>query len=146
MIVRKSVVVRVSCDAAFRVFTERTDLWWPRDHRPLKRPDSSLVLEAGVGGLLVDRADDAQAPIGRVLAWDPPRSLALAFFPGSGPLTPTRVDVRFVPVEGGTRVEIEHGRGELPADRFGDTAPRFERNWTLLLQRLSELCAELHSP
>ncbi|MCA9493470.1 MAG: SRPBCC domain-containing protein [Myxococcales bacterium] len=144
--IRRSIVVRVAPELAFRVFTERTDLWWPRDHRPLGRDDARLALEPGVGGSLAERAEDGtEVLLGRVLAWEPPLALALAFFPGSGPTAPTRVDVRFVAVDEGTRVEVEHGPGELPRDRFEGTAPRFDGNWALLLQRLAERCEEAAS-
>ncbi|MCB9685745.1 MAG: SRPBCC domain-containing protein [Alphaproteobacteria bacterium] len=144
--IRRSIVVRVAPEVAFRVFTERTDLWWPRDHRPMGRADARLSLEPGVGGALAERSDDgAEVLLGRVLAWDPPNALALAFFPGSGPASPTRVDVRFSTVEEGTRVEVEHGPGELSRERFEGTAPRFDRNWELLLRHLAERCEDATS-
>ena len=50
--------VRVACTAeqAFRVWTERASLWWPRGHRPSRDPDSRIFFE-GHAHPVIDNVD-----------------------------------------------------------------------------------------
>lgn len=74
---------RVACapEHAFRVWTERLDLWWPRD-KSFAGPDrlARVVLEPGVGGRIheVD-LDGGTEEGGRVVAWEPPHRLAFTW-------------------------------------------------------------------
>lgn len=118
--VRVEVTVEASIDRAFTVFTERCDTWWPRSYRLGEAERTGLVLEPGVGGRWYQRdAAGTECDWGRVLTWDPPRHLVLAwqiapgFAPEPDPERASRVDVRFV-ADGPdrTRVTLVHSEFE----------------------------------
>ncbi|HEU4563640.1 MAG TPA: SRPBCC family protein [Gemmatimonadaceae bacterium] len=114
--VRVEVVVKAPIERAFQVFTERADSWWPRSHRLGEAERTGVVLEPRVGGRWYERgADGSSCDWGRVLVWDPPRHLVLAwqigvgFKPESDPLRASRVDIRFAEdAPGQTRVTLVH--------------------------------------
>lgn len=80
-----------------------------------------MRLEPRVGGRFLevyDEACDEHFEIGKVRVWQPPERIVFGmrgrdFHPGES----TEVDVRFEPVNGGTRVTVHHtGWDALPAD------------------------------
>lgn len=131
----RRVRVRCSVDHAFSVFTERVDLWWPPGHR--RFAESTLLLEARVGGRFVERAASGEeVRLGDVLACDPPHSISYTWFPGASS-QPTRVDVRFLGEGEETTVEVRHGEGESElGELWPDRVKLFERGWTHVLAAL----------
>jgi uncharacterized protein YndB with AHSA1/START domain len=124
LLVRKSIVVNAPQDHVFRTFTERIDTWWPRAHHIGGKEPFTAILEPRAGGRWFERADDgSECNWGRVLAWEPPKRVLLAweinadwkYQAGLG----TEVEVSFHR-EGPevTRVVLEHRKLE----RFGDKA------------------------
>ncbi len=124
ILVRKTIVVNAPRDHVFRTFTERIDTWWPRSHHIGGKDPFAAILEPRAGGRWFERAGDgSECDWGRVLAWEPPERVLLAweinaewkYQAGLG----TEVEVRFVS-EGKerTRVVLEHRKLE----RFGDKA------------------------
>jgi uncharacterized protein YndB with AHSA1/START domain len=122
--VRKSIRVAAPADRAFEVFTAGIGRWWPKSHKigpaDLDRP----IIEPREGGRWYERdVDGTECDIGKVLVWDPPARLVLAW-----QLTPdwkfdsdliTEVEVTFTPDGDGTRVDLEHRNLE----RMGERAP-----------------------
>ena len=120
--VRKSVTVNVPIGKAFTVFTEGFDSWWPRTHKIGGTDLKRAVLERKQGGRWYEvDADGSECNWGRVLAWEPPARLVLAWqIDASWHYDPgllTEVEVRFT-AEGPeqTRVDLEH----RDLDQFGD--------------------------
>jgi uncharacterized protein YndB with AHSA1/START domain len=148
--VRQSVVVPISQERAFEVFTARLADWWPVDTHVIgRKPVVAAVIEPREGGRWFERsADGSECDWGRVLAWEPPGRVVLSW-----QISPdwqadtsidTEVEVRFTPEdERSTRVELEH-RG---LDSFGDRAQEmrdtFESGggWPLLLGRFAAAAA-----
>lgn len=124
--VRREVVVRVSQPAAFRVFTEGIDRWWPRGHHIGEAPVAEFVLEGREGGRWYARhTDGSETSTGYVIAWEPPERLVLAWqVDGDWKFDPslvTAVEVRFVvEADDRTRVELEH----RDLERFGPQAEK----------------------
>ncbi len=121
--VRKSVLVRAPVDRAFTAFT-RIGAWWPKSHHIGASEPEDVVIEPRVGGRWFERGvDGAECDIGRVLVWEPPVRLVLAW-----QLTAewkfdshliTEVELRFSAAgPDATRVELEHRHLE----RFGERA------------------------
>lgn len=120
--VRKSVHVNAPQARAFEVFTAGIGRWWPRSHHIGTAEPETFVIEPRQGGRWFERGvDGAECEVGKVLVWDPPARLVLAW-----QLTPefkydpnliTEVDVQFI-ADGAnaTRVELEHRNLE----RFGE--------------------------
>lgn len=117
--------IEVSCDPqhAFDTFTAGIDAWWPKaDYSVYGERSARAVLEARVGGRLFEVADDGtEAVWGTVLACEPPHRLVFSWHAGTDPASPTEVELRFVAIEAGTRVELEHRNW----DRLGDKAQSF---------------------
>jgi len=150
ILVRKSVVVNAPQEHVFRTFTERIDTWWPRAHHIGGKEPFTAILEPRAGGRWYERAGDGtECNWGRVLAWDPPARLLLAWdinaqFQYEANLG-TEVEVRFVPEgPGKTRVTLEHRKLE----RFGDKAEMMralfdsDEAWIQTLQQFAAAAAE----
>lgn len=112
--IRKKILVEASQEHAFRVFTVGIDRWWPREHHIGKSPLKRAVLEPRMAGRWYSICeDDSECDVGKVLAWDPPHRLVLAWQINAewryDARFVTEIEVNFV-VEGPrkTRVEIEH--------------------------------------
>ena len=124
--VRRIVEVNAPQAKAFDVFTRRIGAWWPKQHHVGKVPLAEAIIEPRVDGRWYERGDDgSECDWGRVLVWDPPHGLILAWQLNASyqfdPLFVTEVEVKFVPLGANrTRVELEHRNLE----RFGDAAEK----------------------
>jgi uncharacterized protein YndB with AHSA1/START domain len=122
--VKKEVVVEASAERAFRVFTDKFDQWWPRDHHIGKAELKAAIIEPRVGGRWYEiGVDDSQCEWGSVLVWDPPRRLVMAWQLNADwqydPDLVTELELRFITIAPMlTRVELEHRNME----RFGERA------------------------
>ena len=121
--VKKSVVVKVPVEHAFKVFTERFDTWWPRTHHIGKSEPYTAILEGHEGGRWYERgADGSERDWGRVLVYSPPMRVAVSWHLDANyaydpdPAKASRVEVSFHDEGGGrTRVELVHSH----LDRHG---------------------------
>ena len=123
---RRTIDLKCSSRHAFRIFTEMTDLWWPKGHR--KNSDGT--------------PDGAEWTIGEITAYNPPETLEFDWYPGS-PTTPTAVSVRFEGDRGRSRIIITHRALSAPAtDIWPERVALFERGWDIILPALQTYCAE----
>jgi uncharacterized protein YndB with AHSA1/START domain len=139
--VRTEVVVEAPPERAFRVFTEKAENWWPPDHHIGKVPIQNVMMERRENGRWYEiGTDGSECDWGRVLVWDPPKRLVLAW-----QLTSqwqydkdfmTEVEVNFIRVDDKrTRVALEHRNLE----RFGKDVEEFKKaimsegGWPLIL-------------
>ena len=144
--VRKSIVVKADAAHAFEVFTAGIGNWWPRSHSVGASPQTSVVMEPRSGGRWYEIGQDgSQCNWGKVLAWEPPSRLLLAWqISGDWKYDPdlvTEVEVKFTSLGGGeTRVELEHRNIE----RFGDKAETMrsaidsEGGWSAIVKLYAE--------
>lgn len=78
--VRKSILVKAPAGRAFEVFARRMGSWWPKSHSIGTSPQADVVIEPRAGGRWYERgADGSECDWGRVLAWEPPARLLLAW-------------------------------------------------------------------
>jgi DNA-binding transcriptional ArsR family regulator len=130
--VRRSFEVKASLERAFEVFTAGIDRWWPRSHTIGKGPLKRAVLEPRAGGRWYGEDEDgATTEWGRVLAFEPPTRLLMAWQIGSdwkfNPELVTEVEVRFTATQAGaTRVDFEHRHLERLGDAAEAMRQRFE--------------------
>ena len=118
--VKKSVVVNAPIAHAFKVFTERFDLWWPHTHHIGKVEPFTAILEGREGGRWYERgADGSECEWGRVLVYSPPTRVAVSWHLDASyaydpdPAKASRVEVSFHDEGGGrTRVELVHSELE----------------------------------
>jgi uncharacterized protein YndB with AHSA1/START domain len=147
--VKAEIRVAVPPTRAFDIFTARMGRWWNPAYSIGGSRQADVVIEPRASGRWYERGEDgSESPWGRVLVWDPPSRLVLAwqinadwkFDPGFA----TELEIRFQP-EGGdaTRVLLEHRHLE----RFGEKAElarasfASEGGWPGLLQRFAERIA-----
>jgi uncharacterized protein YndB with AHSA1/START domain len=120
--VHKTITVNAPIDRAFRVFTEGFDRWWFRAHHLGDAELKEAVIECRDGGRWYEvGVDGSECDWGRVLAWEPPTRVLLAWQISAewqfDPDLLTELEVRFVAEgEDRTRVELEHRN----LDRYGD--------------------------
>lgn len=143
--VTRSVRVEVPIERAFTVFTEDFGRWWPPAFHIGAEPFASVVIEPRNGGRWFERdASGTECDWGRVLSWEPPTQVILAWQIGSDwqfnpdPSMASEVSVRFIPDgDQATRVELEHHGFERHGE--GGVAVRDgvggDGGWTLCLER-----------
>jgi uncharacterized protein YndB with AHSA1/START domain len=145
--VRKRMRVNAPPARAFDVFTTGMRRWWRADYSINRSPIRDIVVEPRAGGRWFERGEDgSECQWGKVLAWEPPGRLVLAW-----QITPewqfdpnllTEIEVRFTADGGsGTLVELEHrldGYGAAAAQMreiFDAPAPNA---WMGLLERFAD--------
>jgi uncharacterized protein YndB with AHSA1/START domain len=114
-VVTHSVLVPLSPEAAFELFTERFDEWWPKDSHHISEKDcAAAMLDPREGGRWYERAEDgSECDWGYVREVERPERLLLAWH-----LTPewkfdpdaskaTEVEVTFRRENEGTKVTLE---------------------------------------
>ena len=78
--VRRDVTVPASVERAFQIFTTHFDSWWPRAHHIGSAELRLAVLEPRVGGRWYEIGiDGRECDWGRVLSWDEPHRIVLAW-------------------------------------------------------------------
>ena len=113
LVAEADVVVRVDPRRAFEAWTAGISDWWRLDS-PFwmdKERRRGLRFEPYVGGRFVEVYDDAGEgyEIGRVTAWEPGRLLGYTWRQSDWPEDAvTQVEIRFEPVDSGTRVSVRH--------------------------------------
>jgi len=141
--VRKAITVAVPVSRAFEAFTEQMGSWWTPGHSIAEAPFVDIRVEPHEGGRWFEvDADGTECPWGRVMVWEPPTRLVLAWqITGRWSYDPgfeTELELRFVELgPDSTRVELEHRNLE----RYGESAEQMraslddEGGWAGLLDR-----------
>jgi uncharacterized protein YndB with AHSA1/START domain len=142
--VRRTISVAASQQHAFDVFTAGFGGWWPKAYHIGTSDMADFILEPKVGGRWYEvGVDGTQCDTGRVLAYEPPERVVLAWQLNEqwqydpDPSHASEVEVRFI-AEGPsqTRVELEHRGferhgGGAAAVRAGVEVPT---GWTYVLE------------
>jgi uncharacterized protein YndB with AHSA1/START domain len=122
----QTVQVKANPARAFELFTTRMSQWWPAGRTIGRNPHVAIVIEPHVNGRWFERdAEGNETQWGKVLAWEPPERVLLAWQINStwhfDPQFVTEVELTFVPAaQGGTVMRLEHRNLE----RFGADAAR----------------------
>lgn len=122
----QTVVVKAKPERAFELFANHMEQWWPKGRTLGKSPHVAIVVEPRAGGQWFERdARGVETHWGKVLAWEPPSRLLLAWQINShwtyDPSFVTELELTFEPAEGGgTRVRLEH----RDLERFGADAAK----------------------
>jgi uncharacterized protein YndB with AHSA1/START domain len=137
--IRKTIEVKAPIDRAFAVFASRMGEWWHKEHSI--NPDTTqtdVVIEPRPGGRWYELgADGSQKDWGRVIAYDPPRRLILAWqltreF-AYDPDFETTVEVNFEESGGLTLVQFEHRDLERMGAGAAETLEGKDGGWAMLL-------------
>lgn len=142
--IRKEIVVEAPRERAFRVFTQSLDAWWPRDFQIGRVPMTKAVMEPKADGRWYEIGEDgSECEWGKVLVWEPPRRVVLAW-----QITPTwqhdpslhtEVEVHFT-ADGPSRthVTLEH-RLDGYAEAAAAHKTMLDGGWGQLLGRYAEV-------
>jgi uncharacterized protein YndB with AHSA1/START domain len=143
--IRQAITVPVPADRAFAAFVDLAR-WWPREYTWAADTLEDIGIDPwGEGGLCFERGPHGfTCHWGRVLAWEPPIRLVLAWqiapsrAPEPNPAKASELEVRFHPADpSGTRVELEHRHlarhgGDAATYRQGMASPA---GWPRILDR-----------
>ena len=143
--VRCTIDVALPAERAFAFFTEHFALWWPRRYTWGREVVEDIGLEPLQGGLCYERGPHGfRSDWGRVLLWEPPHRLTLAWqisptrVPEPNPAKASTVDVQFeAHTPALTRVVLDHRDFE----RHGDGAVDYRQalgspeGWPWILER-----------
>ncbi len=150
--VRASVTVAAPVERAWKVYTEDYGSWYPKGHFIGSGPAETVAFEPYVGGRWYERSPDGTELVwGKVLAWEPPHRLVLAWMVGGDwqhdpdPAHASEVEVRFVADgPGRTRVELEHRGIERHGDGWGSvlTGVSGAGGWGTILERYAAAARE----
>ena len=133
----KRVVVKCSAEDAFRYFTADFQKWWPSHTHSViafasdgaKRP-ASCTMDPRSGGLIVEHGEgDERYVWGTIVTWDPPRTVAFTWHPGSDANLAQTVEVSFAAVPGGTEVVLTHGGWERLAEQAEAARQGYDNGW-----------------
>ena len=137
--IRKTIEVRAPIDRAFELFATRMGEWWHKEHSIARETtQADVVIEPMAGGRWYEvGADGSEHEWGKVLAYDPPNRLLLAWQLTKefeyDPKFETTVEVRFEERDGMTIVEFEH----RDLERMGTDAVQLlegmDGGWAMLL-------------
>jgi uncharacterized protein YndB with AHSA1/START domain len=129
--VRKSVTVKRPVEAAFRVFTEEIEKWWPLPtHSVAGERAQMVVFEPREGGRVYERRDDGSITYwAEVVAWEPPHRFVLSWQPNPDAPAATELEVTFTPEGDATRVDLEHRGWERLGDRAELARTEYEAAW-----------------
>lgn len=133
-VLRKEIMLACPPERAFKAFVEHVDLWWPRGHRKSREHAMRFTPES----LIQIAPDGSEWTMGRVLASEPPRRLALDWFAGAV-TDPTQVEITFTPDNSGTRVVIVH-LAETPKtiELWPKRVALFVGGWEAVLNALNQ--------
>jgi uncharacterized protein YndB with AHSA1/START domain len=145
--VKKQLVVNASQARCFSVFTDGIDRWWPREHHIGSAPLAREVLEPRPGGRWYGlSADGTECEVGKVLVWEPPSRLVLAWqitadwkYDAS---FVTEVEVVFTALgPKQTRVDFEHRDLERYGVKALDLRKQIDdpKGWHATLDRFAEV-------
>ena len=145
--VRKTIRVQATPSRAFEVFTARMGRWWLPSHsiNPSKSPIDDVVIEPHAGGRWYERgADGSECDWGRVLLWQPPTRLILAWQLDAqwqfNPDLQTEIEVSFTAQPAGvTQITLEHRGLERLGDAAGEVRAAIDspNGWSGLLERFA---------
>jgi uncharacterized protein YndB with AHSA1/START domain len=130
---------------AFALFAQRLAQWWPREYTWSQDVLEHIGIEPRLDGFCYERGPHGfRCDWGRVLAWEPPDRLTIAWQisprrePEPDPARASTIELRFdTEGEGRTRVTLEH----RDFDHHGDGAEGYreslasEQGWPYILSR-----------
>jgi uncharacterized protein YndB with AHSA1/START domain len=141
--IRKSLTVRADPQKAFDVFTAKMSSWWPSAYSIGASPFKDVVMEPRTNGRWFERsADGAECAWGKVIAWNPPSQVTLAWQINGqwqyDPALVTEIEVRFTPAgKGETRIDFEHRHLERLGEAAEAVRAQLESGWPTLLNALA---------
>lgn len=141
--VRKSIEVTCGPADAFGLFTDEIDSWWPLATHSVGEGDTvSCHFEGRESGRIYEILGDGTIHLwGTVTAWEPSARVVFSWHPGRDSATAQEVELRFIGISKGTRVELEHRGWELLGERAEETRDGYDSGWVPVLEEFVSRCA-----
>lgn len=132
--------VRASPGHAFRVWTEKPSMWWPRSHTVTRDPALTVVFEPFQGGRIYERGSDGtEHEWGEVLIWEPPIRIGYLWHLFFDRAEATEITVTFTEIDSGARVRlIQSGFERLGRDVAAERRRRTGDAWLELTELYRE--------
>ena len=137
--IRKTIDVKAPVTKAFAVFATQMGAWWHKEHSIARETTQvDVVIEPRAGGRWYEKgADGSEHPWGRVIAYEPPSRLVLAWQLTKefvyDPDYETTVEIRFEETADGTRVHFEHRDLERMGADAVELLEGMDGGWGMLL-------------
>ena len=142
--VRKSITVRRTPAEAFEVFTARFGSWWPVKKFSIHQDETeTCVIEPRVGGAIYEQATNGErATWGTVRVWEPGARFVMSWHPGHDAAEAQEVEVRFVAVDEGTRVDLEHRDWTKLGEKAAAARDGYNEGWVYVFETcFKEACS-----
>ena len=148
--IRKTLRVSASPKLAFEVFVGSMHSWWPLEHS-LVQGRRDIVIEPRVDGRWYEVSGDGiEQQWGKVLAWDAPDRVLLAWQLNADfaydPELVTEVEIAFLPEGDETRVEFEHRHldrlGAEGLAKLAEMEMGMDEGWGDILARYARTASE----
>jgi uncharacterized protein YndB with AHSA1/START domain len=125
--------VQAPAERAFRVWTQRAGLWWPKAHTIGGDPES-IVFEGGVGGRILERGrDGVEHEWGEITAWDEPNELAFRWVHVFDPAQATNVTLSFLSDGATTRIRLRQNGFAALGEPGQERRARTRGGWSTVL-------------
>jgi uncharacterized protein YndB with AHSA1/START domain len=133
--VRKELKVRLTKEAAFKLFTAEIGTWWPLPSHSVGGDDAqTCYFEGRAGGRIYEvMSDGREAEWGRVVTWEPYDRVVFTWYPGRTPVSAQEVTVTFSDFPGGTRVELVHVGWEIRGADAQTDRDGYDMGWDFVL-------------
>jgi hypothetical protein len=137
--IRKSITVPLDRQAAFELYTDGIDSWWPKDTHSLTAGEGDtsrahVRMEPRAGGKIIEtRPDGSEAPWGTITTWEPGARLGIDWYVGRGPDEATQIEVVFTQTEAGTRIDLTHGGFDIHGDHAETLCANYTTGWDRVL-------------
>ncbi len=133
------ITVATDVEHAFRTFTEDVASWWPAEsHSVGEGRVAVVVMEPCAGGRFFERWDDGtEHDWGEILEWDEPHRFVCTWQPNHDRPAPTEIEVRFEPVDGATRVTLEHRHWERLGAEGAESRRDYASGWGPVMDRFA---------
>ncbi len=123
--------VECTSEHAFKMWTEKAALWWPRSHTMSEDPGLTVTFEPKVGGRIYEvGSDGTEHEWGEVTVWDPPVRIEYLWHLFFDRSQATQLSVTFDDVSSGTTVRlVQTGFDRLPENIALTRRNRTEGAW-----------------
>lgn len=142
--IRRTLTLKTDVSRAFVAFTQRMGQWWPPLHTLSKVPRDDVIIEPRPGGRWYERGTDgSESEWGKVLIWDPPQRVVLAWQIDAqfryNPTLITEVELRFTALrERETQVDFEHRNLERLGEQAAAVREKLNSGWPGILEAYRE--------
>ncbi|MEO1018511.1 MAG: SRPBCC domain-containing protein [Pseudomonadota bacterium] len=142
-------MIDVPCDPhkAFAIFTENMTDWWPLEANTVSAMSGgvaqSVAIEPKVGGQVYEiKADGTREDWARVKSYRPGELLALAWHVMTPEDQATEVEIRFIAIDSGTRVELTHTGWQAMGEAAQARRDSYNSGWVRVFEeRFAGACA-----